>query len=62
MRKFEDRYWIETDSSVNSSQSTNSGTTSGIKGTSQLYAHATQNPHNPSPSRFEVFPNAQTFC
>ena len=24
--------------------------------------HMKQNPHNPSLSRFEVFPNAQTFC
>ena len=35
-----------------------------IKGTSNLYVHVphTQNPHNPSLSRFEVFPNAQNFC
>ena len=54
MTKIEDRYWIETDSFVHSS----------IKGTSYPYVHAphAQNPRNPSFSRFEVFPNAQTFC
>ena len=64
MTKIEDRYWIETDSFVHSSQSTKSDTTSGIKGTAHLYIHAphTQNLNNPNPSRFEVFANAQTFC
>ena len=40
-----------------------STTNNGIKGTSYPYVHAphAQNPHNPSLSRFEVFPNAQTF-
>ena len=64
MTKIEDRYWIETDSFVHSSLSTKSDTTSGIKGTAHPYIHAphTQNLNNPSPSRFEVFANAQTFC
>ena len=64
MTKIEDRYWIETDSFVHSSHSTKSDTTSGIKGTAHPYIHAphSQNPNNPSLSRFEVFSNAQTFC
>ena len=63
LTKVEDRYWIETDSFVHSSHSTKSDTTSGIKSTAHPYVHAphTQNPNNPSLSRFEVFPNAQTF-
>ena len=64
MTKIEDRYWIETDSFVHSSHSTKLEATSGIKGTAHLYVHAphTQNPNNPSFSRFEVFSNTQTFC
>ena len=64
MTKIDNRYWIKTDSFVHSSHSTKSDTTSGIKGTAQPYIHAplTQNPNNYSLSRFEVFPNAQTFC
>ena len=63
MTKIEDRYWIETDSFVQSSHSTKSDTTSCIKGKAHTYIHAphTQNPNNRSISRFEVFPNAQTF-
>ena len=36
----------------------------GIKGTSYPYIRAphTETPHNPNLSRFEVFPNAHTFC
>ena len=48
MTKIDDRYWIETDSFVHSSHSTEPKTTSGIKGTTH--------PH------INVFPNAQTFC
>ena len=64
MTKIEDRYWIGTDSFVHSSHSTKHDATSGIKGTAHPYVHAphTQNPNNPSYSRFEVYPNAQTFC
>ena len=38
-------------------------TKSGIKGTAHPYVHAphTQHPNNPSLSRFEVYPTAQTF-
>ena len=64
MTKIDDRYWIETDSFVHSSHSTKPDLTSGIKSTSHPYIHAPhpQNPNNPSLSRFEIIPNAQTFC
>ena len=64
MTKIEDRYWIETDSFVHSPHSIKPKTTSGIKGTEHPYVYAphTQPPNNPSLSRFEVFPTAQTFC
>ena len=64
MTKIEERYWIETDSFVHSPQSMKPKTTSGIKGTAHPYVHAphTQHPNNPSFSRFEVYPTAQTFC
>ena len=64
MTKIEDRYWIETDSFVHSSIPKKSATNIGIKGTSYTYVNAqhAQNPHNQSLSRFEGFPNAQTFC
>ena len=64
MTRIEDRYLIETDSFVHSSRPTEPDTTSGIKGTLYPFVHAplTQNPHNPSLSRFGKFSNAQTFC
>ena len=64
MTKSEDRYWIETDSFVHSPHPIKSKTASGIKGTEYPYVYAphTQHPNNPSLSRFEVFPTAQTFC
>ena len=64
MTKIESRYWIETDSFVHSSLSTQSDATSGIRGTAHPYKHArhTQISNNPSLSRFEVFPSAQILC
>ena len=65
MTKIEDRYWIETDSFVHSPHSIKPKTTSGIKGTEHPvpgYAPHTQHPNNPSISRFEVYPTAQTLC
>ena len=64
MTKINDPYWIETDSFVQASRPKKPDKTIGIKGTSNAYVHAPdlQNPHNPSLSRFKVFPNAQTFC
>ena len=64
--KIEDRYWTETDSLVHSPQPVKpkSTSTSGNKGTEHPYVYAPHTPHpnNPSLSRFEVFPTAQTFC
>ena len=64
MTKIEDRYLVETDSSVHFSIPNKTDTTQGIKGTRLLNAHAphAQNPHNPSLSRFEIFSHVQTFC
>ena len=64
MTKIEDTYWIETDTFVHSSILKKPATNAGNKGTSYPYIHAphAQNPQNPSLPRFEVFPNAQTFC
>ena len=64
MTKIQDRYWIETDPIVHSSRSTKLEATTGIKGIIHPRVHAphTQNPNNPSLSRFQAFPNAQTFC
>ena len=64
MTKIEDRYWIEVDSFVHSPHSIKPTSTSGIKATAHPHVHAphTQKPNNPSLSRFEVYPTAQTFC
>ena len=64
MTKTDDRYWIETDSFVHSATPKKSSSFDGIKGTSYpcIRAPHTETPHNPSLSRFEVFPNAHTFC
>ena len=64
MTKIDDSYWIETDSFVHSANPTKSSSFDVIKGTSYPYIRAshTETPHNPSLSRFEVFPNAHTFC
>ena len=64
MTKIDDRYWIETDSFVHSATPKKSPSFDGIKGTSYPHVRAphTETPHNPSLSRFEVFPTANTFC
>ena len=64
MTQTDDRYLVETDSFIHSSSPIKSDTSFGIKGISFPYIHAphTQNPHNPSLSRFELFPHIQTFC
>ena len=64
MTKINDRYWIETDTFIHSSLPKKLDTSSGMKGTSFPYFHEshTQNPHNPSLSRFQLFPHSQTFC
>ena len=64
MTTIEDRFSIETHSFVHSSIPSKTDTTPGIKGPRFPYGHAphAQNLHNPSLSRFEIFPQAQTFC
>ena len=64
MTKIDDRYWIETDSFVHSATPKKSPSFDGIKGTSYPHVRAphTETPHNPSLSRFEIFPTANTFC
>ena len=64
MTKINDQYFIETDSFIHSSHPKKPNTISVIEGTSYPHVHAphTQNPHNHSLSRLEVFPNAQTLC
>ena len=55
---------ILTDSFVHSATPKKSPPFDGIKGTPYPHVHAprTETPHNPSLSRFEVFPTANTFC
>ena len=63
MTRIKDRYWIETDNFIESSNITNSLQTEGIQGTE--YPNVTtpkSTIDNPSFSRFEIYPIAQTFC
>ena len=65
MTKIDDRYWVETDSFNNHFSLPNKSDISfGIKFSSFPYLHAphTQNQHNPSLSKLELFPHTQTFC
>ena len=63
MTKIKDRYWIETDSFMESSNIIQKFQTEGLKGTKYPNDHT---PHStvyiPSLSRFEIYPIAQTFC
>ena len=63
MKKFEDKYWIETNSFVHSSIPNKFNTTQGLKRTRFPYVQSphAQSPHNPSLSRFEIFLQPQTF-
>ena len=63
MTKIEHRHWFETEYFVHSFFP-NKTDTHGIEGIPFPYVHAphTQNPHNPSLSRFEVFAHDQTLC
>ena len=64
MTKINDRYWTETDSFIHFSLPDKSDASYGIECTSFPFIHAphTQNPHNPSFSRLELFPHTQTLC
>ena len=64
MTNIDDRYWIETNSFILPSLPNKFDTSYGFIGTFSPYIHApnTQNPHNPSLSRFELFHHTQIFC
>ena len=63
MTRIKDRYWIETDNSIDSSNITKHLQTEEIKGTKYPNVKTPQSTvDNPSLSRFEIYPIAQTFC
>ena len=63
MTRIKDRYWIETDNLINSSNITKQLQTEGIKGTKYPNVKTPQSTvNNPSLSRFEIYPIAHTFC
>ena len=63
MTRIKDRYWIETDNFIESSNITQNLQNEGIKGTKYPNVKTQQSTvDNPSLSRFEIYPIAQTFC
>ena len=63
MARIKDRYWIETDNFIESSNITQNLQTEGIQGTKCPNVKTPQSTvENPSLSRFEIYPIAQTFC
>ena len=63
MTRIKDRYWIETDTFIETSNITQKLQTEGIQGTRYPNVKTPQsNVSNPSLSRFEIYPIAQTFC
>ena len=63
MTRIKDRYWRETDNFIDSSNITKHLQTEGIKGTKYPNVKTPQSTvDNPSLSRFEIYPIAQTFC
>ena len=61
--RIKDRYWIETDNFIDSSNITKHLQTEGIKGTKYPKVKTPQSTvDNPSLSQFEIYPIAQTFC
>ena len=62
MTRIKDRYWIETDNFIDSSNITKHLQAEGIKGTKYPNVKTPQSTvDNPSLSRFEIYPIAQTF-
>ena len=62
MTKIKDRYWIETDNFIESSNITQNLQTEGIQGTKYANIKRPQSTvDNPSLSRFEIYSIAQTF-
>ena len=63
MTRTKDRYWIETDTFIEASNITQNFQTEGIQGTKFPIVKTPLSPvDNPSLSRFEIYPIAQTFC
>ena len=63
MTRIKDRYWIETDNFIESSNITQNLQNEGIHETKYPNVKTPQSTvHNPSLSRFEIYPIAQTFC
>ena len=63
MTRIKDRYWIETDTFIETSNITQKLQTEGIQGTKYPNIKTPQSKvSNPSLSRFEIYPIAQTFC
>ena len=63
MTRIKDRYWIETDNFIKSSNITQNLQTKGIQGTNYPNVKTPQSTvDNPRLSRFEIYPIAQTFC
>ena len=63
MTRIKDRYWIETDTFIETSNITQKLQTEGIQGTRFPNVKTPQSKvSNPSLSRFEIYPIAQTFC
>ena len=63
MRRIKDRYWIETDNFIESSNITPNLQTEVIQGTKYPDVKTPQSTvDNPNLSRFEIYTIAQTFC
>ena len=63
MTRIKDRYWIETDNFIKSSNNTQNLQTEGIQGTKYPDVKTPQSTvDNASLSRFEIYPIARTFC
>ena len=63
MTRIKDRYWIETDNFMDFSNITQNFQPEGIQGTEYPNVKTPQSTiNNPSLSRFEIYPIAQTFC
>ena len=63
MTRIKDRYWIETDNFIESSNITQNLQNEGIQATKYPIVKTPQSTvDNPSLSRFEIYPIAQTFC
>ena len=63
MTRIKDRYWIETDNFIESSNITQNFQSEGIQGTEYPNVKTPKSTvENPSLSRFEIYPIAEFFC